>query len=71
MLLKKAWIIICENDRTQRPIEIVYIIIPNWLRVDIATIFFTSLSNIAQNPEMSIVPKNKILIMLKLIMLNK
>jgi hypothetical protein len=47
------------KDRTHKPIDKTNIIIPNCLRVDMATIFLKSFSKIAQRPDKTIVERNK------------
>jgi len=49
------------KEKAQHPTEMTNNIKPNWLRVDIATIFLKSFSKLAQIPEITIVNNDTIL----------
>jgi len=59
MDLKNEWNIIWIKDSFHAPLVKINIINPNWLKVDIATVFFKSVSKIAEIPAIKIVNKLK------------
>jgi len=58
--LKVACVIKWKNESTGDPKEMLDIIIPNWLRVESAIIFFMSVSNKAARPAIKVVITDKI-----------